>query len=107
MALLRRAVEDARADVAATRRLDGLNRGRLVDSQRHLLSTLEVYVEALEAAGLAPHWHMRAEVELLRGITADTRKPFYHHGVRGRRAAGLRDATVPEKPAPPPVGLSG
>jgi hypothetical protein len=75
IAQLRLAVQQAREDLLVARRLDGIDRHQLTAAQRHLLSILEVYLEALEAAGLAARWQLRAEVELLRGITDTTPPP--------------------------------
>ena len=72
IAQLRVAVQQAREDVLMARRLDGIDRHQLTAAQRHLLSILEVYLAALDAAGLAPHWQLRTEVHLLRGITTAT-----------------------------------
>lgn len=69
LAQLRLIVDEARAEVAVSRRLDGLERNRLVVSQRHLLAALETYVRALDEAGLAAHPQLRAEVDLLRAVT--------------------------------------
>jgi hypothetical protein len=69
IAQLRLAVQQAREDVLMARRLDGIDRHQLTAAQRHLLSILEVYLAALDAAGLAPHWQLQTEVHLLRGIT--------------------------------------
>jgi hypothetical protein len=69
LAQLRVIVDEARAEVAESRRLDGLERNRLVVSQRHLLAALETYVRALDEAGLAAHPQLRAEVDLLRAVT--------------------------------------
>lgn len=72
LAQLREAVLAAREDVAASRRHDGAERNRLTRSQAHLLSALETYVRALDAAGLAAHPQLRAEIELLRAVTGST-----------------------------------
>jgi hypothetical protein len=75
IAQLRLAVQQAREDVLVARRLDGIDRHQLTSAQRHLLSILEVYLAALDAAGLAPHWQLRTEVHLLRGVTDTTPRP--------------------------------
>lgn len=67
---LRTVVDAAREEVLANRQGNNTNRFRLLRAQRHLLAALEIYVRALEAAGLAPHPQLRAEVELLRSVTA-------------------------------------
>ncbi|GAB6984097.1 hypothetical protein [Nocardioides pyridinolyticus] len=67
---LRIVIDAAREDVSAYRQADNTNRFGLVRAQRHLLAALETYVRALEAAGLAPHPQLRAEVDLLRSVTA-------------------------------------
>jgi hypothetical protein len=75
IALLRLAVQQARDGVSVARRLDGIERHQLATAQRHLLGVLEVYVEALEAAGLAAHWQLRTEMDLLRGVIDASPRP--------------------------------
>jgi hypothetical protein len=70
LADLRTAIDEARRELAAARQLDGVERKQLAASQRHLLSALERFIEAITAGGLSPHWQLRAEVDLLRGLTA-------------------------------------
>lgn len=67
---LRLVLDAAREDVLENRQKDNTNRSGLLRAQRHLLAALEAYVRALEAAGLAPHPQLRAEVDLLRSVTA-------------------------------------
>lgn len=69
-AQLRLVVDAARQDVLTNRQADNTNRSGLLRAQRHLLAALETYSRALEAAGLSPHPQLRAEVELLRSVTA-------------------------------------
>jgi hypothetical protein len=71
---LRLVVEAAREDVAECRQFDYTDRHRLVRAQRHLLAALEIYVRALEAAGLEPHPQLRGEVDLLRAVTDASRQ---------------------------------
>lgn len=85
---LRLMVEAAREDVAASRQ-DNTNRSRLVRSQRHLLSTLETYARALEAAGLAPHPQLRAEIDLLRSVSDAHARPAYSRPARRRPGPAL------------------
>ena len=63
-------IDAAREDVLANRQADNTNRFGLLRAQRHLLAALETYVRALEAAGLAPHPQLRAEIDLLRSVTS-------------------------------------
>ena len=67
---LRLVLDAAREDVLEARQKDNTNRSGLLRAQRHLLDALETYARALDAAGLAPHPQLRAEVELLRSVTA-------------------------------------
>ena len=75
LADLRAVVDEARKGLATARRLDGGERGQMVDSQRRLLSALENFIRALDVAGHAPQ-HLRAEVDLLRGLTAASNRPY-------------------------------
>jgi hypothetical protein len=68
MACLKGAVDEARADLAASRGALGGERNRLVLAQHRLLTALEQYVQGLEAAGCRPHWQLRGEIALLRGV---------------------------------------
>jgi hypothetical protein len=76
LADLRTAIDEARKELAAARQLDGVDRGQLVASQRRLLVALSNFIEALTAGGLAPHWQLRAEVDLLRGLTAGSERKY-------------------------------
>ena len=67
------AIEDARAEVAEARTLDGHSGRRLVGPQRRLLQALDAYIRALDDAGLAAHGQLRSEAELLRAVTASRR----------------------------------
>lgn len=72
---LRVLLDAAREDVLEHRRKDNSNRSGLLRAQRHLLAALEAYTRALDAAGLAPHPQLRAEIELLRSVTAPSAAP--------------------------------
>ena len=74
VAYLWSAVEHAREEVGVARQLDGIDRSRLVAAQRNLLLALETFMRALEAAGLEPHRQLRAEAELLQGVTTAPRR---------------------------------
>ena len=66
---LRLVIDAAREDVLANRQENNSNRFGLLRAQRHLLAALQTYVRALDAAGMAPHPQLRAEIELLRSVT--------------------------------------
>lgn len=76
LADLRTAIDEARRELAAARQLDGVDRSQLAAAQRRLLSALSKFIEALDAGGLSPHWRLRAEVDLLRGLTAGSERQY-------------------------------
>lgn len=98
---LRATVEEARKDLAASRRLGEVGRDQAAVSQQHLLSALETYISAIEAAGSLPRWELRTEANLLRAaIEGDA--PWYRPGERGITDPGRPEDRADRSPGDDP-----
>jgi hypothetical protein len=96
LAELRAAVDEAREAVATARGLN-FRCGDLVASQRLLLSALENFIRALNAAGCPSQGYLRVEADLLRGLT----------GSANRRTTRRLDGSGGEIPRPVREGNPG